>query len=164
MSATIGDRTTTVAARRIAAQARGIAEELGRKYTMALAMPAAALQHLVWFDAGVPSNNQPARPVLEFDDRMRQVATEAITQRMAASLRQSKTLAMLPALTVGGNAIRGVYVERLQTNGGDVPFAPLSPRYLASKMRRGLDLRTGIATGEMLRAVRGAQIVVTRTR
>lgn len=154
--------TTQRGAAAVAAKFRALADELNRTYLMRLAMPSSAAQHLAWFDDGTPT--QPARPVLVMDGRARDAARDAIVARVQASLRAEKKLNILPALLVGANAARAVWVERLEMNGADMPFAPLSPSYLAWKVRHGRDPRTGVSTGAMLHALRGALINVTRTR
>lgn len=156
-------RRARSSAARLSAQARGIAAELGRAYTMRLTLDTADAQHLVWLDGGT-SRGQPPRPVLRLTGRAREAATQAIVAKLGDSLRASKTLGMLPALVVGGYAIRAVYVDRLEKSGADLTLRPLSPGYLASKRRRGLDPRIGVATGQLLRGMRRALVVVSRTR
>ncbi|MDB4930531.1 MAG: hypothetical protein JWM10_3015 [Myxococcaceae bacterium] len=157
----VGGRATQEACARIAARARQIAASLGEKYTLNLRMPTDAAQRLRWFDGGT-TQGQPARPILVLDGRAREAATEAITQRLRSDLASGRPLNMLVALTIGAQAIRTIYVDRLATNGGDVRVAPLSPKYLFTKVRRGLDPRTGVATGATLQALTGAQLVVSR--
>ena len=156
-------RRARSSAARLSAQARGIAAELGRAYTMRLTLDTEDAQHLVWLDGGT-TQGQPARPVLRLTGRAREAATQAIVAKLGDSLRASKTLGMLPALVVGGYAIRAVYVDRLEKSGADLTLRPLSPGYLASKRRRGLDPRIGVATGQLLRGMRRALVVVSRTR
>lgn len=148
---------------RISGQARAIAAELGRAYTMRLTLDTADAQHLIWLDGGT-SQGQPPRPVLRLTGRAREAATQAILQKLQDSLRASKTLGMLPALVVGGYAIRAVYIDRLEKSGADLTLRPLSPGYLASKRRRGLDLRIGVATGSLLRGMRRALVVISHTK
>ena len=45
-------RRVKASAGRLSAQARGIAAELGRAYTMRLTLPTEDAQHLVWLDGG----------------------------------------------------------------------------------------------------------------
>ena len=71
---------------------------------------------------------------------------------------------MLPALVVGGYAIRAVYIDRLEKSGADLTLRPLSPGYLASKRRRGLDLRIGVARGNLLRGMKRALVVISRVK
>jgi hypothetical protein len=148
---------------RISAQARAIAAELDRAYTMRLTLDTEDAQHLVWLDGGT-TQGQPARPVLRLTGRAREAATQAIVAKLGDSLRASKTLGMLPALVVGGYAIRAVYIDRLEKSGADLTLRPLSPGYLASKRRRGLDLRIGVATGSLLRGMRRALVVISRVK
>ena len=110
------------------------------------------------------THRQPARPFLRVPGRAREAAVFAIVARMRANLRAEKKLGTLPALQVGAQAIRDVWVQRLQLNGDDRAFAPLSPKYLAWKVRKGLDPRTGIATGAMLRAFQSSRINIVRNR
>jgi hypothetical protein len=102
--------------------------------------------------------------VLRVTGRAREAATQAILQKLQDSLRATKTLGMLPALVVGGYAMRAVYVDRLEKSGADLTLRPLSPGYLASKRRRGLDPRIGVATGSLLRGMRRALVVISRTK
>lgn len=155
-------RKAKASAARISAQARAIAAELDRTYTMRLTLDTEDAQHLVWLDGG--TSRQPARPVLRLTGRAREAATQAILQKLQDSLRASKTLGMLPALVVGGYAIRAVYIDRLEKSGADLTLRPLSRGYLASKRRRGLDLRIGVATGNLLRGMRRALVVVSRIK
>ena len=66
-------------------------------------------------------------------------------------------------LTVAANALRAVFVRRLETSGGDTPFRALSPAYAAWKRRAGLDSRIGVAHGLMLAALKRAQVVVRKS-
>lgn len=157
----IGGRATQEACARIAARARAIAASLGEQYTLNLRMPADAANRLRWFDGGT-TQGQPARPILVLDGRAREAAVEAVSQRLRSDLAQGRPLNLLVALTIGAGAIRTIYVNRLSSNGADVRVAPLSPKYLRRKVARGLDPRTGVATGATLQALSGAQLVVSR--
>ena len=125
-------RRAKASAARLSAQARGIAAELGRAYTVRLTLDSADAQHLVWLDGGT-SRGQPARPVLRVTGRAREAATQAILQKLQDSLRASKTLGMLPALVVGGYAMRAVYVDRLEERRRPHPAPALAglPRFEA---------------------------------
>ncbi|MBL0197669.1 MAG: hypothetical protein IPQ09_26325, partial [Myxococcales bacterium] len=112
---------------RISAQARAIAAELDRAYTMRLTLDTEDAQHLVWLDGGT-TQGQPARPVLRLTGRAREAATQAIVAKLGDSLRASKTLGMLPALVVGGYAIRAVYIDRLREERRGPHTAPAVPR------------------------------------
>lgn len=156
-------RRAQASAARISAQARGMAAELGRAYTMRLGIDADDAQHLLWLDEGT-TQGQPARPVLRLDGRAREAATQAILQKIADNLRVGKKLGILPALTVGGYAIRTVYVDRLDRSGADLTLRPLARGYAAMKRRRGLDPRIGVARGHLLAAMRKAFVNITRTK
>lgn len=158
-----GHGATMAAARRIADRARVLAASLGEQYTLTLRMPTAEASRLRWFDGGT-TQGQPARPILVLDGRAREAATEAITQRLRSDLAQGRPLNLLVAYTLGAAAVRTVYVDRLSSNGADVRVAPLSPKYLREKVRRGRDPRTGVSTGATLQALAGAQLVVSRVR
>ena len=123
---------------------------------------ATVMQIATWFNGG--TEHQPPREFLKVKGRAREAAVRAVIARMKANMREGRGLGVLPSLTIGGNAMREVFVDRLQLNGADVRFAPLSPKYLARKVRMGLDPRTGIATGVMLRAFQSARINIVRTR
>ena len=162
--ASTASRLAREAAREIAKRARDIADEIGRSYTMRLTLPDEDSSHLKWFDAGVPENSQPARPILRVQERVRKAATDAIIAKTARNMAEGKELGLHNAFTVGGNAIRAVYVDRLTNSGGDMRLAPLAPSYLAHKRRAGLDLRIGVARGHLLAAMRRALVVMSRTQ
>jgi hypothetical protein len=161
--ASTATRLANEAAREIAKRARDIADEIGRSYTMRLTLPTEDTLHLKWFDAGVPPN-QPPRPILRVQERVRKAATDAIIAKTASNLSAGKELGLHQAFTVGGNAIRAVYVDRLTNSGADMRLAPLAPSYLAHKRRMGLDLRIGVATGSLLASMRRALVVMSRTK
>lgn len=158
-------------AKAAARKARELFAALVTKYTLTIKMPAADVQHLLWFDAGTPRRagnrgrgrwHQRPRPVLKINKRARTEALAAFKAHLVEGLRAGRPLNYLVALTAAGNAIRAVYVQRLSTSGGDVRIAPLTSRYLARKRRRGLDLRIGVATGSLLRAVSSGLVTVRR--
>lgn len=162
----------------VIAKVRGIVRELVDLQTYALkidlpagphpgvpgrARPKASIAQIAtWFNDG--TRRQPARPFMSVPGRAREAAVFAIIARMRANLRADKTLGTLPSLQIGAAAMRDVWMQRLQLNGDDRAFAPLSPRYFAWKARKGLDLRTGIATGAMLRAFQSARLTIVRNR
>lgn len=162
--ASTASRLAREAAREIAKRARDIADEIGRSYTMRLTLPTDDSSHLLWFDAGVPDNNQPARPILRVQARVKKAASDAIIAKTARNLAEGKELGLHQAFVVGGNAIRAVYVDRLTNSGADMRLAPLSQSYLAHKRRMGLDLRIGVARGHLLAAMRRALVVMSRTK
>jgi hypothetical protein len=86
----------------------------------------------------------------------------AISQRLTADYRATGRFNVLVALNAGAQALRGTWVDRLSTSGGDIAWAALSPPYAARKRRRGLDPRIGVATGRMLAAVKGGQLVIKK--
>lgn len=139
-----------------------IAASLGEKYTVRLAMPDADADHLRWFDGGV-APHQPPRPVFTITPDARAAVVAAVTQRVRVDLASSGRINQLLALQAGAQALREVWVQRLSTNGAGLTWSPLSPRYALWKHRRGLDPRTGVATGAMLAAVRSGLVVVSRT-
>ena len=135
--------------------------DLRARYTMELSgMPTELAERLLRFDAG--TSRIPARPVLTQSGELQRRMVEAMTLRARADIASKGRPNILMALQAGARAAREVWTERLQTNGGDVPLAPLAPRYLAWKVRRGLDPRTGIATGAMLAALQRAQVIVRK--
>jgi hypothetical protein len=71
---------------------------------------------------------------------------------------------MLPVMTVAGNELRRLYIERWERSGGDANVARLSDSWLAEKRRRGLDLRIGRATGELARAIAKSRVIVKRSK
>ena len=162
-TASTASRLAKEAAREIAKRARDIADEIGRSYTMRLTLPTEDTLHLKCFDAGVPPH-QPARPILRVQERVRKAATDAIIAKTASNLAQGKELGLHNAFTVGGNAIRAVYVDRLTNSGADMRLRALAPSYLAHKRRMGLDLRIGVATGSLLASMRRALVVMSRTK
>ena len=163
-AASTSSRLAREAAQAIAKRAREIADEIGRSYTMRLTLPSDDSSHLLAFDAGVPENSQPKRPILRVQERVKKAAADAIIAKTARNLAEGRALGLHQAFVVGGNAIRAVYVERLTNSGGDMRLAPLAPSYLAHKRRAGLDLRIGVARGHLLAAMRRALVVMSRTQ
>lgn len=158
-------------AKAAARKARAMFAAVTSQYTITIRMPAAEVQKLLWFDGGTRRRggsrgrgkwHQPPRPVLKVKGPARVAALAAFKARIMESLRADKTLAFLPALTVAGIAIRNVYARRLSLNGDDQRWAPLSPRYLARKYHHGLDPRTGVATGAMLRTLSTGLVTVRK--
>lgn len=155
-----GDKTrSSVASTK--ARIREIADSLGEKYSVKLSLATPEANKLGWFNAGV-APHQPARPVFIATPAVQRRVIDAVAQRVNGDLQRAGRINMLLALQAGAQAYREVYVERLTLNGADVRWAPLSPRYARWKHERGLDPRTGVATGKMLAAVRASLIVVQR--
>jgi len=141
------------------AQATALASDLGRRYTVELSLPAGVSDRLLWFHGG--TRTQPARPVLQINAFARRLVGDRMRVRLVA--RTAVAINVLATITVGANAAREVWAERLTTSGGDLTLAPLSPSWALTKRRRGLDPRIGVATGQMLGAVKRAQVIVRMT-
>ena len=157
----IDARRAKSSAARISAQARSMAAELGVSREIHLPLPTDDAQHLAWFDGGTPT--QPARPILSPDGPPREAAVAALREKVAASMRAERRLNLQAAFTAAASAMKGAWVRRLETNGGDLRLAPLSARYRAMKQRRGLDPRIGVARGRLLASLRRA-LPVVRTK
>lgn len=156
-------------AKAAARKARALFLALTTQYTITIKMPAADVQKLIWFDGGTRGGGrtrgrwrQPPRPVLKVKGPARVAAIAAFKARVQESLRDGRAFTFLPALTVAGIAIRGVYVRRLSTSGDDQRWAPLSPRYATRKYHLGLDPRTGVATGSTLRTLTSGLVTVRK--
>lgn len=159
-------------AKAAARKARALFADLVSKYTITIKMPAAEVQKLLWLDGGTlrRSGNagrgkwhQRPRPVLKVKGLARTAAIAAFKAHVVGELRAGRPINTLVALTRAGAAIRAVYVARLTASGDDQRWAPLAPRYLARKIRRGLDPRIGVATGAMLRTISSGLVTVRRT-
>jgi hypothetical protein len=137
-----------------------LAADLGTKYTLRLSLRPAESAKLGWFDGG--SRRQPARPVFLVNATATAEMRAAISQRLTTDYRATGRFNVLVALNAGAQALRGTWVNRLSTSGGDIAWAALSPPYAARKRRRGLDPRIGVATGRMLAAVKGGQLVIKK--
>lgn len=154
---------TEKASKAVAALDRRLApliNELGARYTCTIDVPQPSMRKLSWFDGG--TRYQPARPVFPMTPLARARMFERARVKFGERIRSGDPLSIMPVLTVAANGFRDAWVERLSTSGGDIVWAPLSPRYLAWKRRRGLDTRIGVATGAMLAAVRRGLIVVRK--
>lgn len=161
MEAVIAERTAKAAARR----ARALFAELTSKYDLKIDMPRDDVQHSLWFHRGVKREGrwrQRPRPVLKIPGRARREAIAAFKQYVYERLRSGDREIMLPALTVAAQAIRAVYVARLTNSGDDLTLAPLRPRYLARKRRLGLDLRIGVARGNLLASMTRGRVFVRK--
>ena len=144
----------------IRAKLNELARDLGSKYTLRLALPPAESAKLGWFDGGTVK--QPARPVFPVNTQATTAMRAAISQRLTADFRTTGRFNVLVALNAGAQALRRTWVDRLSTSGAEIAWAPLSPDYAAHKRRKGLDPRTGVATGKMLAAVKGGQLVIKK--
>lgn len=140
------------------AKAEALAADLGARYTVELSLPTGMADRLGWFNYG--TSRQPARPVLQLNAYALREVQDRMRVRFVA--RSTESLNVQATLTVGANALREVWVNRLTTSGGDMTLAPLSASWALTKRRRGLDPRIGVATGQMLRAVTRAQVIVRR--
>lgn len=140
------------------AKAEALAADLGARYTVELSLPVGMADRLGWFNYG--TSRQPPRPVLQLNAYALREVQERMRVRFVA--RTAESLNVQATLTVGANALREVWVNRLTTSGGDLTLAPLSASWALTKRRRGLDPRIGVATGQMLRAVTRAQVIVRR--
>lgn len=158
---TVDARAAAESAARIGKRLDKIAAELGRKYTAVLALPTEESRKLTWFDGG--TSRQPARPVFTVNRVARDEIVARVRERFAEAMLRGEEPSMLPVLTVAANALRAVFVRRLETSGGDTPFRALSPAYAAWKRRAGLDSRIGVAHGLMLAALKRAQVVVRKS-
>lgn len=146
---------------RVTRRLEALAGALGSKYTAVLSLPTEESRRLTFFDSG--TSRQPARPVFTINATAQDEVIARVRERFAeAMLRDGSEPSLLPVLTVAANALRAVWVRRLETSGGDTPFVALSPAYAAWKRRKGLDSRIGVARGLMLAAVKRAQVVVRK--
>lgn len=132
---------------------------LGARYTLQILLPPSLSHILGYFDQG--TRRQPARPVLAVNPHARSEMIATLTQRFAADPRP---LNVLPSLQIAGQRLREVWVERLERGGADVQWRALAPSTLARKRHLGQPLHPGVATGTLARAMRGAQVVVSRAR
>lgn len=142
-----------------------MSSELGKSFTLTLSFPGRAVEErrLTWLIDG-RSPHQPPRPILQLNGYAETQVRDAVRQRFGEAMLSGAQPSMLPVMTVAGYALKRVYVERFDASGGDVSLAPLSPRWLATKRRRGLDLRIGRATGATANAVAKAQVIVKRVK
>lgn len=155
MSSPTQAATAVAALRR---QAEALANDLSSRYTVELVFPHGIADRALWFHRGTA--RQPARPVFALDGRARRAAAERMGVRFVAASTQR--INVLATITIGAQAVREVWVERLSNSGADMALAPLSLSWAQTKRRRGLDPRIGVATGEMLAAVRSAQLIVRK--
>lgn len=158
---TLNATSTGTSARAVATRLRAIAAEIGVTRKIEIALPEREAMKLHWFDVGT-TRGQPARPVMSVDEYARAAGVAAIQAKFAEAMRAGAVPNMQNVLTVGANAIRRVWVQRLESSGGDMTLAPLSALYLARKIRMGLDRRIGVATGAMLAAVKRGFVIVSK--
>jgi len=60
------------------------------------------------------------------------------------------------------NAQKRMVIARWEAGGGDLPLAPLSPDYVAYKLRLGYPAKIGTLTGQSLAAIRKVRVVAVR--
>ena len=160
----INTSAATASTRAIEARLTKMAAALGETWECIVAIPDAVALRLRVFEAG-RSPHQPARPFLAFNELAADEVAAVVRQRFVADVIQNeRDPSMLAVMTVGANAARQVWVRRLSTNGADLGFAPLSPRYALWKHHKGLDPRTGVATGLMLNSIARGRIIVRKIR
>lgn len=157
MSAILDAAKVQASVDKITARCLNLANSLGTTKTMQLQLPEADKLHLFWFDAGT-SRGQPPRPTLGLDDAAREVAYEAIRAR--ALMNPDGSLNTLVALGDAGHAIARHYADRLEAGGGDRVWVALSPAYARRKARLGQPTHPGVATGALVRSLRGAFVIV----
>ncbi len=148
--------------RKVDAKLRALAAAIGTEYTAKLPLTTEASRKLVYFSRG--ARHQPAPLPFTINPLVERLTLDAVRVKFGEDLRRGSVPSLLLAVTVGVYAMRRVWVERLEHSGGDTPFAPLSPRYVEFKRRRGLDPRIGVATGRMLADVKRAQVVVQEVK
>ena len=136
----------------LAARIRDLADDLLKKRSVKMSMPAAAVATLDHFEVD--------RPFTTVTGVAREESIQAIQRHVQDALRKGVDADMDGAVLAGGEALKGAYVQRLGSNGGDTRFAPLNPRYAAMKARHGLGSKIGVATGETLAALTAAKVTV----
>lgn len=144
---------------------REMAAELSKTWTMQLtfAGQVEAERKLTWLLNG-RAPHQPPRPMMRLTQYARDRIYVAIRDRFGEAMLAGSTPSMLPVMTVAGNELRRLYIERWERSGGDANVARLSDSWLAEKRRRGLDLRIGRATGELARAIAKSRVIVKRSK
>ena len=162
MKIEIGGDKTRRSVEETATKVRGIAQSLAERYAVKLSLSEGEAAKLGWFNDG-RSPHQPARPIFTVTPDVQRAVIDAVGARVRGDLAKSGRINMLLALQAGAQTYRAAWVERLSLNGADLRWVPLSPRYARWKHARGLDPRTGVATGRMLAAVRASLVVVQRT-
>jgi hypothetical protein len=139
------------------AMLRNLAASLGERKTIQLGAHPPDDQHLLWFDQGT-TRHQPARATLGIGDAERRVALGAIKLRW--TLSQDGRFNAQVALGDAGRAIARLWADRLEAGGGDRTWSPLAPAYLRRKQRLGQPPHPGVATGAMVRWLRGCFVIV----
>lgn len=145
-----------------ASRLSAIAGELRGKYTITLEVPTEVALRVTWFEGGSSRSSRQGHPFTTIQGPALTAAMQALQTHVYAALSTGGTLDYEGGLVLAGDALQGVFVGRLGNNGGDLRFAPVSSRYALAKSRRGQGSRTGVATGETLRALSSGRVVVTR--
>lgn len=146
--------------RAIEQRIRDLSRALGVRYTIELRLSTEEGRKVGWFNDG--TRRQPARPFMSITAPTRAVALDAMLAQPVLDDQQRPRI--MPMLMIAGAAIKRIFVSRLSTGTLDGrPLARLAASTLLKKRRLHQPLHPGVATGAMLRAVRGAQIIVKRT-
>lgn len=93
--------------------------------------------------------------------KVNQAARAAVTAALRTAIAAGKQMSETGIGNAAGEAFRAVVVERFETQSG-VELDALNSDYKRWKARAGLDTRIGIATGNLLRALKRARFRFVR--
>jgi hypothetical protein len=127
--------------------------DVGGVYTITIkGISQASRDKIAFLEAG-------GRPVVKPSTSMKQ----AITRFVKAALQGKTPLTAAGMRDAAEEAIHGVVRLRLANEGNDLTWRPNKASTRAAKRKKGLDPRTGVATGKLLRDVtNNAEIVLTK--
>lgn len=143
----------------------------GARYEVTIPGSTELLLHLKWLTGGTMRNGtlrMPARDFLTIDDALREELLVAVRQRFAEVMARPLSLPngfVGQVLMFGVTWLHGTWYARMAHDGGDLAgtFAPLSPAYLARKIRLGQPTSLFVATGATLEAFRTVRPTARRT-
>jgi hypothetical protein len=133
-----------------------LAEALGAKYSLQIATSTEVSARLAYFTEGTAT--APARPLFEYND----VARDRVETAMRRTIATTGRVNVLVSLQAGAQALRALFVERLEAGGGDVAFDALTPDYARQKARKGQPAVPGVASGRMRDELRAGLVVVRK--
>jgi len=139
-----------------------MAGELRSKYTITIDVPQDIALRVTWFEGGDSRHRRPARPFTTIQGPALDAAVQALQEHVFTALSGQGGIDYAGALVMAGDALRGVFVNRLGGNGGDLRFASLSRKYAMAKSHKGQGSGIGVATGETLRALSSGRVRITR--
>ena len=130
-------------------------KDLGGRYAVEVAIPDAEQAKLAYLAAS-------GRDLTQITPALERAIASAVQADARRTLTQAGNLRTEATLRVIGDVVKAAVLGRVRAQGGDVDLAQLSASWRLWKLRHRLDPRITVATGALLRALRGAAFTLRR--